>query len=215
MPMTRRAALTAVLFVVSTMLPLAPAHAGGYCHDGGNTQEATTEVDMKGDCFFPTVAHIDVGDKVTWRNFDSENHIVLGVGGSWGAPEVAPNAVTALRFDKPGVYPYWCHIHLGMVGAVVVGDGQPTASAGGSGDGPVATLAFTGDQTADGTQGSDARAQAEPIDSRTATAGGIDWGALAVAAALILATAAALSGFGSRLAPRKATGGDQKPATSS
>jgi plastocyanin len=200
MPMSRRAALTATLFFVISMLPLAPAHAGGFCHDGGNTQEATTQVDMKGDCFFPTVAHIDVGDKVTWRNFDSEHHIVLGVGGSWGTPEVAPNAVTALRFDKPGVYPYWCHIHLGMVGAVVVGDGHATASAaGGSGDGPIATLAFTGDQTADGTDSSDAApAPSEPIDSQSTAAGGIDGGALTLAAGLIAATALFVWGLGRR-----------------
>jgi plastocyanin len=138
--MSRRIIAVVGLAVLLSTIALPVARAGGFCHEGGNTQKATTTVDMKGNCFYPTVTEIDVGDKVTWRNFDGENHIILGVGGSWGTPEVFPQGATTVRFDNPGVYPYWCHIHLGMVGAVVVGDG--TAS-GGSGAGPAATVLST------------------------------------------------------------------------
>ena len=211
--MGRHAALFATLMLVMTALPLAPARAGGFCHDGGTTQKDTTTVDMKGDCFLPTVVHIDVGDKVTWRNFDAEQHIVVGAGGSWGTPEISANAVTALRFNKPGVYPYWCHFHLGMVGAVVVGDGRPAASATeGSGDGPVATLAFTGDETADGSQ--PAAATDDPINARAVAPAGIDWTALAVAAGLIALTALVLSGSLARAVTRSSDKRDQEPAPS-
>ena len=213
--MGRRAAVFATLMLVMTALPLAPARAGGFCHDGGTTQEDTTQVDMKGDCFFPTVVHINVGDKVTWRNFDAEQHIVIGAGGSWGTPEVSANAVTALRFNKPGVYPYWCHFHLGMVGAVVVGNGRPTASAtGGSGDGPVATLAFTGDETAEGSQPENAPAADDPINARAVAPAGIDWVALAVAAGLIALTALVLSGSLARVVTRSSGKRDKEPAPS-
>jgi plastocyanin len=198
--MSRRPALVFALSALVVMgFPVVPAQAGGFCHDGGNTQDETAEVDMKGNCFFPTVTTIDVGDKVTWSNYDGENHIILGVGGSWGTPEVAPNGKTAVRFDRPGVYPYWCHIHLGMVGAVVVGDGQPTSAAGGgSGDGPVATLAPVNDETVGATDESEtetpAAEDAEPVAAEITEARGIDWGALAAAAALIAITALALLG---------------------
>ena len=195
--MSRRAALVVALFFLLTMLPLAPARAGGYCHTGGNSQEATTEVDMKGNCFRPTVTHIDVGDKVTWTNWDGENHIILGVGGSWGTPEVEPNGATTMRFDEPGVYPYWCHIHLGMVGAVVVGDGKATAAGGGSGAGPVATLVPPENEAADATEDSatdTAAADEAQNRSEPTVAKGIDWGALAAAAVLMAITALLLFG---------------------
>jgi plastocyanin len=213
--MGRRAGVFAALMLVMAALPLAPARAGGFCHEGGTTQEDTSTVDMKGDCFLPTVAHINVGDSITWRNLDSVEHIVVGAGGSWGTSEIAPNAVTALRFNKPGVYPYWCHFHLGMVGAVVVGNGRPTASAsGGSGDGPVATLAFTGEETADGSQPENAGAADAPVDARAVASAGIDWVALAVAAGLIALTALILSGSLARAVTRSRAKRDQEPAPS-
>jgi plastocyanin len=140
--MTRRVTAVIGLAVLFSTIALPVARAGGFCHEGGNTQKATTSVDMKDNCFFPTVTEIDVGDKVTWRNFDGENHIILGVGGSWGTPEVSPRGETTVRFDNPGVYPYWCHIHLGMVGAVVVGDGKASGGAA-AGAGPAATVLST------------------------------------------------------------------------
>jgi plastocyanin len=193
--MTRRSALCLAGFVLALMVPLAPARAGGFCHGGGNTQKATTQVAMKGNCFTPTVVHVDVGDKVTWSNLDQENHIVLGVGGSWGTPEIEPEGVAAMRFERPGVYPYWCHIHLGMVGAVVVGDGLPAASSGESGgDGPIATLEFSGAETA--AELAPAESKGESTAPAAAAAAGIDWAALALAGVLIAATAAFVVGGG-------------------
>jgi plastocyanin len=141
--MTRRVIAVLGLAVLLSTIGLPVARAGGFCHEGGNTQKATTSVEMKDNCFYPTVTEIDVGEKVTWRNFDGENHIILGVGGSWGTPEVSPRGATTVRFDNPGVYPYWCHIHLGMVGAVVVGDGKASDGTA-AGAGPVATVLSTG-----------------------------------------------------------------------
>lgn len=197
--MTRRSALCLAGFVLALMVPLAPARAGGFCHEGGNTQKATTQVAMKDNCFTPTVVHVDVGDKVTWSNLDQENHIILGVGGSWGTPEIEPEGVAAMRFERPGVYPYWCHIHLGMVGAVVVGDGLPAASSGGSGgDGPIATLAVTGDETAAEPAEASAASEEESTAPAAVASNGIDWAALALAGVLIAATAAFVAG-GARL----------------
>jgi hypothetical protein len=38
------------------------------------------------------------------------------------------NKSAAWRFERPGVYPYYCVIHPGMVGAVVVGGGSELAA---------------------------------------------------------------------------------------
>jgi hypothetical protein len=58
---------------------------------------------------------------VTWTNRDKVEHTVTGVGREWGDYEPMMEGGTANnRFDKAGVYPYFCVFHPGMVGAVVV-----------------------------------------------------------------------------------------------
>jgi plastocyanin len=185
--MSRRITAVLGLAVLLSTIALPAARAGGFCHEGGNTQKATTSVDMKGNCFYPTVTEIDVGDKVTWRNFDGENHIILGVGGSWGTPEVSPRGETTVRFDNPGVYPYWCHIHLGMVGAVVVGDGK--AAGGTAGAGPAATVLSTGvsSESAPATEGKSTESAAPASSERS----GVDPAVVAAIAALT-----GVAGFG-------------------
>jgi plastocyanin len=191
--MSRRTASLLILaaLLMGSLLPL-PAQAGGFCHDGGTTQGDTTNIDMKGNCFSPTVTTIDVGDKVTWANYDKEAHVVVGAGGSWGTDEVAPSRLVAVRFDKPGVYPYWCHLHLGMVGAVVVGDGKPTLTAGSGGgdDGPAATTLSTGSDTiADLDEASTSEtAPSELDDAEPASAVGVDWQSLGIAAGVLVFT---------------------------
>jgi plastocyanin len=186
--MSRRIIAVVGLAVLLSTIALPLARAGGYCHEGGNTQKATTSVVMKQNCFSPTVTEIDVGDKVTWRNLDGENHIILGVGGSWGTPEVFPRGQTTVRFDNPGVYPYWCHIHLGMVGAVVVGDGQ---ASGGTEAGPAATVLST--EVSSGIDSTD-----DDNDTSTASAAPASDQESGVDPALALAIAAitGVAGFG-------------------
>lgn len=140
--MNRRVWLLFSITVLAVgLLPFPRAAAGGFCHEGGNTMAKTSTVDMKENCYSPAVVQIPAGGKVTWTNSDPEAHMVLGVGGSWGAEyELGVGESATLRFDNPGVFPYWCHLHLGMVGAVVVGDGRPGAD---KGAGPIATTIAT------------------------------------------------------------------------
>ncbi len=67
------------------------------------------------------------GTTVTWINKGHNDHDVLPVGGdTWGTKVsgFGPGASYSARFDRPGVYPYYCSIHgtktKGMVGTVVV-----------------------------------------------------------------------------------------------
>jgi len=79
------------------------------------------------------VIRVPVGGTVTWTNDDSTEHTVTGVGGAWGSYDVlGPGATVAHDFPVSGVYPYYCAIHPGMAGAVVVGDGRPGTTAAGA-----------------------------------------------------------------------------------
>jgi hypothetical protein len=67
--------------------------------------------------------HADAGARVTWLNDQSDlPHTVTGANASWGSfEELAPNGESwSYEFDKEGTYPYYCVLHPGMIGAVVV-----------------------------------------------------------------------------------------------
>jgi plastocyanin len=124
--MRARATLFTIVAVAALMLPLVPARAGGYCM--GNvpfTDARAATVEMKGNCFGPTVARIEASDTVTFVNADTESHSVGGANGTFGdAHAVIPSGdEVSFTFDREGVYPYVCILHPGMAGAIVVGDG--------------------------------------------------------------------------------------------
>ncbi len=102
---------------------LLPAQAGG---GGGGCWRPLTDtpgrtVTMQDICFSPTVIRVSPGTLVTWVNRDALAHSVVGAGGQFvgGTPQAGTSL--ARRFDRPGVYPYYCAQHPGMIGAVVVG----------------------------------------------------------------------------------------------
>ena len=114
------AALLAALFPV-------PALAGGYCHTPA-TQAVGTKVTMQDYCYTPTVLRVPAGGTVTFVNGDKVAHPTVGRGSDWFA-DAAPAGRASIRFDQPGIYPYFCHQHIGMIGVVVVGDGRGAAAA--------------------------------------------------------------------------------------
>jgi plastocyanin len=128
----RFAIACALLASVPSALGAVPASAGGgFCH-GPLTDAATTRALMDNYCFAPTIVRIGVGQSVTWTNKDATAHVVAGANSSWGSyDEILSGAKTTIIFDKAGVYPYYCMLHPGMIGAVVVGDGgTPSATSG-------------------------------------------------------------------------------------
>jgi plastocyanin len=116
-----------LLFV---LLPAAPARAGGGCHGGPVKDVVGTTVDLEDMCFVQTILRVKPGQSVTWKNGDQMDHMVTGAAGSWGSFEdLRPGETVTYRFERPGVFPYACMIHAGMVGAVVVGNGgAPTTT---------------------------------------------------------------------------------------
>ncbi|MEO6399095.1 MAG: cupredoxin domain-containing protein, partial [Tepidiformaceae bacterium] len=116
-------ALLAAFAAVSSG-PLVAQAGGGVCHQAPSNQDETgNAVLMRAYCFAPTVLRVETGAKVTFRNNDEAVHQVNGL--AWGSTGgLSQYATTEQTFTAPGLYPYACILHPGMVGVVVVGDGK-------------------------------------------------------------------------------------------
>lgn len=136
--LTLAMALIAVIAMSAAAVTARIALAGGGgCHEP--TSDASgTHVDLKGICFWPTVLHVAEGDIVTWTNREDVAHTVTGSNRAWGTfDQLTQGQSVSQRFDANGVYPYYCLLHPGMVGAVVVGDGSGPGAAGHGADAPL------------------------------------------------------------------------------
>jgi len=77
--------------------------------------------------FSNKIVSVNVGDTVFWKA-TSKGHNVEFIKG--GTPEGVPkfkskmNKDAEFKFEKPGIYAYWCTPHkmMGMIGFVVVGN---------------------------------------------------------------------------------------------
>ena len=70
--------------------------------------------------FAPRHLEILPGDRVIWRNTSTKTHNVKFETEGWGSGRIAPRGVANHDFNVPGVFPYICTIHDGMVGQVGV-----------------------------------------------------------------------------------------------
>jgi plastocyanin len=127
----------AVLLGAVIALPHAAASGGGACPPPITNGRVTT-VTIRNFCFGPTVVHVQPGDSVSWINRDSTEHTVTGANRAFGSyRSLRRGHPVAWQFERAGVYPYYCALHLGMVGAVVVGGDGELAAAGDIGRGDV------------------------------------------------------------------------------
>jgi plastocyanin len=103
----------------------APAAAGGGgCHNPQVTEGSGTKVELRNNCFTPTVLRVAPGSSVTFVNADQVLHALSGI--NLGAyEEISSGASAQVRFDEAGTYPYMCHLHPSMTGAVIVDDAKP------------------------------------------------------------------------------------------
>jgi plastocyanin len=129
--------------LVGPMATSAAASGGGGC--GRPVSDATgTSVRIRDFCFLPTILRVRRGQAVVFENRDSFSHIVLGANAVWGSfGQLRERHDVAYRFTRPGIYPYVCTYHPGMVGAVVVGHGKARgeANAAATAAGPVVAVA--------------------------------------------------------------------------
>lgn len=139
MPCRRIIGLTLATLTIGlcSLLAIGRAQAGGGgCHEP-TTDARGTEIDLKGNCMITTVLHVQTGDTVTFTNRDEVQHTVTGANGSWGSAEQLGSQQSVTQtFTEKGVYPYFCYLHPGMVGAIVVGDGSGSGLSTGAGARP-------------------------------------------------------------------------------
>jgi plastocyanin len=121
------------MVVATVALVGAPAGAGGGVPpcEKPISQAAVSEVQIDLSCFTPTVVDVTVGRTVRFVNTSVMPHTVTGVGGSFGNTKALDKGATLdARFDKVGVFPYYCVLHPGMTGSVVVSaEGSSPAAA--------------------------------------------------------------------------------------
>lgn len=137
----RASALAGVLALAGALVlaPSAASASGGGGCGGPVTDAAGPTVDIQGNCFSPTILRAGTGDVVTFANADPVPHTVLGANGAWGGYDTLKSGRAAtFTFAEPGVYPYVCTVHPGMVGTIVVGDGVGGAIDTTTAAGPVA-----------------------------------------------------------------------------
>jgi plastocyanin len=107
---------------------------GGGCHTSTLSTGAGVTAQIRGNCYTPTVLHVQPGHKITWTNHDAAPHTVTGLFGSWGSSEqFSAGRSVAFQFESAGTFPYYCAVHPMMQGVVVAGDGvasgtQPIAA---------------------------------------------------------------------------------------
>lgn len=121
-----------VTLTVSLLFHALPVDAGGACRGQPVTESKGLTVHFEGVCLSPTILRVRAGDTVTWINDrDKASHTVTGANASWGDfTEVAPGQSVSHLFTTAGVYPYYCFIHPGMIGAIIVGDAGSNAKVG-------------------------------------------------------------------------------------
>ena len=104
--------------------PVAGASGGGACPPP-ITNGNQTKARIQNYCYESTVIHVRPGDSVTWVNRDQAPHSVTGANRAWGSyKKLRRGGTMTYRFNRAGVYPYYCVLHIGMVGTVVVRDGR-------------------------------------------------------------------------------------------
>ncbi len=139
--MSHRLAQLVRLVVVPSLLVLgtmtAPAaSAGDPCFHGyvmpPTTTGPGTDIKLLPCSFEPTVTTVAVGAEVTFRSGADFTHLITGANQAWGSRDVElqPNSTVSYTFDEPGIYPYACALHVGMSGAIIVGDPNDAVAAG-------------------------------------------------------------------------------------
>ena len=115
---------TGLLIGVAALLwgPLSaePAYAGG-CGSPA-THGSGAAIAIVDACFQPTILTVTPGATVTFVNRDPFAHNVTGH--LWGHyDDLEPGQRFEATFHEDGIYPFACTLHVGMTGAIVVGDG--------------------------------------------------------------------------------------------
>jgi plastocyanin len=132
---TKKLIAHAVLVVCIATLPSSvAAGGGGHCWQPFSTGTGT-EVSIDQICYQPTVVYVQASEQVMWINHDQVPHTVTGVQESWGDhSQIGFGESLSHTFQDAGVFPYFCALHFGQMGVVVVGEAGEAADAASAAD---------------------------------------------------------------------------------
>jgi plastocyanin len=90
----------------------------------------TTIIALSNTQFVPSVAVINVGETVTWTNYDQVQHTVTSATNGYNvtSPLLPTDGKFSVTFDKAGVFTYYCTVHPSMIGRIYVGVAPPPQS---------------------------------------------------------------------------------------
>jgi plastocyanin len=91
----------------------------------GNGTVVRIADDAGSNSYSPNPVEVKVGETVTWVNDDSNLHTATSKDGIFNSDVLFKGQSFSYTFDKEGEYPYFCDIHPGMVGTVVVTERSP------------------------------------------------------------------------------------------
>ena len=83
-------------------------------------QSGTVEVKIDNFSFMPEDITVKAGTTVSWVNRDDVPHTVKANDGSFKSKALDTDDKFTMKFDKPGVYEYFCSVHPRMTAKVVV-----------------------------------------------------------------------------------------------
>lgn len=68
----------------------------------------------------PETVSVPSGATVTWMNGDHDPHTATEDSDAWDTQVIGPDESTALIFDGPADYDYYCTLHPYMTGRIIV-----------------------------------------------------------------------------------------------
>jgi plastocyanin len=98
----------------AAVTPVTAAVVASTCGDTGPDR-----IDIAGFAFCPVARTVAAGAEIVWVNDDLSPHTVT-FDDAVDSGTLAPGQSWSTRFDRPGVYAYYCRFHPGMAGTVVV-----------------------------------------------------------------------------------------------
>jgi plastocyanin len=108
--------------VVAVVLSAAACSSSSHKLAVPTTPTNGAAVQISGFAFKARAVNVKVGTAVTWTNKDSTTHTATSTSGpaSFDSGDLGNGKSFSKTFTKAGTYSYFCHIHNGMRGTVVV-----------------------------------------------------------------------------------------------
>lgn len=86
----------------------------------GMANAADIKADIQGMSFSPATITVSVGDTITFTNRDGAPHTATAEDGSFTTATLSNGKSETIAFDTAGTFAFFCKIHPGMKGTVVV-----------------------------------------------------------------------------------------------